>query len=120
AYVGIPFTVPSDNIFKIAVRSTKTGTPESDGKVEIWGDNAGKPDSGDIRRSILLNKTTLNALGTTTPSDFFEIQIKPRLEVTPNEQLYIVFPIYGNASNTFNVDYKSGTGTYYDSTDGST
>jgi len=118
-WIAIPFTVPSDNIFKIAVRSIKTGTPASDGKVEIWGDSGGSgPDSGDIRRSVLLNATLLNTLGTTTPADFFEIQIRPRLEVTPNEQLYIVFPIYGTASNTFNVDYKTGLGTYWDSSNG--
>jgi hypothetical protein len=115
---AIPFTVTSDNIFKIAVRSIRTGTLTTDGKVEIWGaDGSGKPDNGDIRRSILLNSATLNGLGTTTPASFFEIFIKPKLEVTPNEQLFIVFKKYGTITDTFNVDYKSGTGTFYDSTD---
>ena len=120
-WFAIPFTVPSDNIFKIAIRANKTGTLTSDGKVEIWGDSGGSgPDSGDIRRSILLNKTTLNALGTTTPSQWFEIPIKPRLDVNANEQLYIVFPQYGTATNTFNVDYKTAVGTYWDSSNGTT
>ena len=118
---AIPFTVTSDNIFKIAVRSTRLGTLTTDGKVEIWGDTGGSgPDSGDVRRSILLNAATLNGLGTTSPANFFEISVKPKLEVTPNEQLYIVFARYGTATDTINVDYKSGTGTYWDSPDGLT
>ena len=121
AHHAIPFTVTSDNIFKIAIRSTRLGTLTTDGKVEIWGDTGGSgPDSGDIRRSILLNAATLNGLGLTSPANFFEISVKPKLEVTPNEQLYIVFARYGTATDTINVDYKSGTGTYWDSPDGVT
>ena len=118
---AIPITPSTDNIAKIAIRSIKTGTPASDGSVEIWGDTGGSgPDPNDIRRKIILNKTTLQGLGTTTPADWFEIPIKPKLEVTPNEQLYIVFRKYGDASNTFSVNYESGSGTYWDSTDGTT
>ena len=76
-----------------------------------------------MRRSILLNKETLNALGTTTPADWFEINIKPKLEVTPHEQLYIVFGKYGTITDTVNVDYKTpppGSEKYYDSPDGIT
>jgi hypothetical protein len=120
-YHAIPFTVTSDNIFKIAVKLTRLGTLTTDGKIEIWGDTGGSgPDSGDVRRSILLNAATLNGLGLTTPANFFEISIKPKLEVTPNEQLYIVIRRYGTATDTINVDYKSGTGTYWDSPDGVT
>jgi hypothetical protein len=121
AWHAIPFTVTSDNIFKISIRAVKTGTPASDGSVQIWGDSGGSgPDAGDVRRTILLNTATLNALGTTTPAEWFEIPIKPKLEVTPNEQLYIVFPAYGDASNTYNINYKAATGTYWDSADGVT
>ena len=120
-YHAIPFTVPSDNIFKIAVRATRTGTLTTDGKIEIWGQaSPSGPDSGDVRRSILLNKATLNGLGTTTPADWFEVNIKPKLEVTPNEQLFIVFGKYGTITNTVNVDYRSGTQNFWDSTDGVT
>ena len=120
-YHAIPFTVTSDNIFKIAVKLTRLGTLTTDGKIEIWGDTGGSgPDSGDIRRSILLNAATLNGLGLTSPANFFEISVKPKLEVTPNEQLYIVFARYGTATDTINVDYKSGLGTYWDSPDGLT
>ena len=118
---AIPITPTTDNIAKIAVRAIKTGTPATDGSVEIWGDTGGSgPDPNDIRRKIILNKTTLQGLGTTTPANWFEIPIKPKLEVTPNEQLYIVFRKYGDASNTYNVNYEAGSGTYWDSTDGAT
>jgi len=118
---AIPITPTTDNIAKIAVRAIKTGTPATDGSVEIWGDTGGSgPDPNDIRRKIILNKTTLQGLGTTTPADWFEIPIKPKLEVTPNEQLYIVFRKYGDASNTYNVNYQAGSGTYWDSSDGTT
>ena len=122
AWHAIPFTVPSDNIFKISIRAIKTGTLTTDGSVQIWGDSGGSgPDPGDIRRTILLNAATLNALGTATPADWFEIPIKPKLEgLTPNEQLYIVFPAYGTSTDTYNINYKAGTGTFWDSSDGVT
>lgn len=121
AWHAIPFVPTTDNIQKIAVRSIRTGTPPVDSTVEIWGDTGGSgPDSGDIRLKIKLDKLTLQRLGTSVPADWFEIPITPRLSVTPNEQLYIVFPKYGSGPDTFNVNYKSGTGTFWDSSDGVT
>jgi hypothetical protein len=118
---AIPITPNTDNISKIAIRAIKTGTPATDGSVEIWGDTGGSgPDPNDVRRKILLNKETLQGLGTTTPANWFEIPIKPKLEVTPGEQLYIVFKEYGDASNTYNINYQAGSGTYWDSPDATT
>ena len=116
---AIPFIPTADNIVKIAIRSIKTGTPAEDTSVQIWGDTGGSgPDSADVRYKKLLNTETLNKLGTTTPADWFEIPIHPRLDVTPGEQLYIVFPKVGDASNTISVNYAAGSGTYWDSTNG--
>jgi hypothetical protein len=118
---AIPFIPTADNIVKIAIRSIKTGTPAVDTSVQIWGDTGGSgPDSADVRYKKLLNTETLNKLGTTTPADWFEIPIHPRLDVTPGEQLYIVFPKVGDASNTISVNYAAGSGTYWDSTNGTT
>ncbi len=118
---AIPFIPTADNIVKIAIRSIKTGTPAVDTSVQIWGDTGGSgPDPAEIRYKKLLNTETLNKLGTTTPADWFEIPIHPRLDVTPGEQLYIVFPKVGDASNTISVNYAAGSGTYWDSTDGTT
>ena len=116
---AIPFIPTADNIVKIAIRSIKTGTPAEDTSVQIWGDTGGSgPDPNDVRYKKLLNTETLNKLGTTTPADWFEIPIHPRLDVTPGEQLYIVFPKVGDASNTISVNYAAGSGTYWDSTNG--
>jgi hypothetical protein len=118
-YHAIPVIPTEDNLFKIAIRSIKTGTPPTVGEIEIRGDDGtGKPDDKDIRRTISVPKATLQALGTSTPADWLEIPIKPKLDVTPGEKLHIVFKIYGTASNTYSVNYKSGTGTFHDSTDG--
>ena len=118
---AIPVVPTEDNIFKISIRSIKTGTPATVGKVEIRGDDGtGKPDDKDIRRAIDIPKTTLQALGTTTPATWLEIPIKPKLEVTPGETLHIVFKQYGTVTDTYSVNYKTGSGTYHDSTDGVT
>jgi hypothetical protein len=111
--VSIPITPTRDNIFKIALRMTKTGTPASAHEIQIVGDDAGSPDATDIRRVIRIPKETLQALGTSTPATWAEYPVTPKLEITPNEQLYIVFPAYGDASNTVNINYKSGVGSYF-------
>lgn len=118
-WIAIPITPTTDNISKIAVRVNRTGTPANNWEVEIRGNNAGVPDTDDIRQHISISKFKTQALGTTTPSDWLEIPVKPRLDITPNESLYIVLRKNGDASNTVNVDYKSGTGSYLDSSDGS-
>ena len=99
---------------------TKTGTPASAHEIRIVGDDSGSPDATDIRRVIRIPKQTLQALGTSTPAAWAEYPVTPKLEITPNEQLYIVFPKYGTASHTVNINYKAGTGTYKDSSDGIT
>ena len=120
-YVSVPFTPTHDNVFKVAFRATKTGTPATNATVEIRGDDGtGKPSATDVRRSIVITKEILQALGTSTPASWFEIPISPKLEVQPEEILHIVFPAYGDVSNTFNINYKSGSGTYHVSTDGTT
>jgi hypothetical protein len=118
-WVGIRFQYKKDNLFKIAVRAIKTGTPATPTTIQIWGDDGTvKPNPTDVRRSISISKETLQGLGTSTPAGWFEIPIKPRLDITPNENLFIIFPQYGTASHTYNVNYLSGSGTYYSSTDG--
>jgi len=119
-YHAIPITPTADNINKIAIRSIKTGTPIAT-SVEIWGATATPdPDPLDVRYKKALNATLLGKLGTSTPATWLEIPITPRLQVTPGEQLYIVFPKTGDASNTISVNYTAGSGTYFDSTDGTT
>ena len=117
-FISIPFTPTVDNIFKVAVRMIKTGTPATNTVVEIRGDDGtGKPDLVDIRRKIVITKEILQGLGTSTPAGWFEIPVSPKLEVEPNEALHLLFHRMNDASHTYNIDYKSGSGTYYVSTD---
>lgn len=121
AWHAIPITPPTDNIQKVAVRMVKSGTPPTGLSVEIWGDSGGSgPDPTDIRHKVTVPQSRLLTLGTSVPATFFEIPITPRLDITPGEQLYIVFRRFGTASNTVDVNYKSGTGTFWDSSDGIT
>jgi len=120
-YISVPFTPLVDNVFKLAFRMTKTGTPATNATIEIRGDDGtGKPNNNDIRRTIVITKEILQALGTTTPAPWFEVPVSPKLEVKPGDKLHIVFPKYGTASHTYNVNYKSGSGTYHVSSDGIT
>lgn len=120
-WIAIPIAPTRDNIFKISLRMTRTGTPASAHELRIVGDDgAGNPDPTDIRRVIRIAKETLQALGTTTPADWAEYPVTPKLEITPDEQLYIEFPKYGTATDTVNINYKAGVGTYKTSTDGTT
>jgi hypothetical protein len=120
-YVSVPFTPTHDNVFKLAFRMTKTGTPASNATIEIRGDDGtGKPSVTDIRRTIVITKEILQALGTTTPAPWFEVPVTPRLDVEPDQILHIVFPKYGSASHTFNVNYTIGSGTYHVAPDGIT
>ena len=117
---AIPFIPTSDNVVKIAVRSIKTGTPVA-GSIKILGGTVGGgPDPADIRYTKALNASLLNKLGTTTPATWLEIPITPRLQVTPGEQLFIVFTRTGDASNTISVNYTAGSGVFWDSIDGVT
>jgi len=121
SWIAIPIAPTRDNIFKIALRMTRTGTPASAHELRIVGDDgAGNPDPTDIRRVIRIAKETLQALGTTTPAEWAEYPVTPKLEITPDEQLYIEFPKYGTATDTVNINYKAGVGTYKTSTDGTT
>lgn len=117
-WIAIPFTPTQDNVFKIALRLTKTGTPAENATIEIRGDDGtGKPDLNDIRRTVVVTREILQSLGTSTPAGWLEIPITPRIDVNPNDKLHIVLKRYGTASHTYNVDYKAGSGTYHVSTD---
>jgi len=118
---AIPIKPTQDNIFKIAVKAIKTGTPVGIAEVLITsGDLTLGPDTNDIRRTIKLNGKTLQSLGTSVPADWFEIPLKPRLGIVADEQLFIVFKTFGTVANTYNVNYLASdtTNKFWDSTNG--
>jgi len=121
AWHAIPFKMKNDNVFKVSIRSIKLGIPEGPAEVLITGgDLTDGPNTDDTRRTIKLSTSTLNQLGTTTPADWFEIPVKPKLEITPDEQLFIVFKRFGTTTDTMTVNYKAGDGTnnFWDSPTG--
>lgn len=120
AWHAIPFVPTADNVMKIAIRAIRTGTPAGDGSIQIWGDSGGYPNSADVRYSKSISHVKLQSLGTATPAPWFEIPIKPRIQVVPGEQLYLVFVKNGTATDTYNVNYEAGSGVFFDSTDGIT
>lgn len=121
AWHAIPFTPTTDNVMKVAIRAIKTGTPTGDGSIQIWGDTGGSgPDENDVRYKKNIPYQKLQGLGTSVPTTWLEIPIKPRIQVVTGEQLYLVFPKYGSAANTYNINYQAGSGTYWDSSDGIT
>lgn len=118
---AIPFTPTTDNVMKIATRSIVLGSPTGDASVQIWGDTGGTgPDPNDVRYKKIIKNEIISKMDTTTPADWLEIPIKPRISVTPGEQLYLVYPKFGSATDTFSINYESGSGTYWDSSDGVT
>jgi len=120
---AIPFKMKNDNLFKVAVKAIKTGTPAGIAEVIITGgDLTLGPNTDDTRRTIKLNSKTLQSLGTSVPAKYFEIPVKPRLPVEPDEQLFIVFKKFGTVTDTYNVNYfvdaTSGALAFWDSSNG--
>jgi len=116
-WFAIPFTMINDNIFKIAIQAGRTGTPSNEGVAEVLivGDAVGggttptsPPDltiNADVRRTIKLTGKLLDTLLTSTPTGWLEIPVKPRLDVTPGEAMWIVFKKFGTATDTYDIAY---------------
>lgn len=119
SWLAIPFTPTSEIIGKIALSLSKTGTPSSasDANVDfrIIGDDAGSPDTGDLRKQTIVNKTKFDSL--TGTGAFTEIAFD-NVSVSPGEQLFLMVKQFGSASHTIVADYQTGTGTYYTSANG--
>ena len=120
SWIGIPFTPTTDNIAKIALRLAKTGTPTSPATIQITGidtsDN--KPKVSNLRKSLVLDSQRIQGL--TTTGAWEEISLDEKINVEPNTPLMIVINQYGSSSNNFTLDYQTGTGTFYTSSDGDT
>ena len=121
-WYAFPFTPTSETQNKIALSLAKTGTPSSavDENIDfriIGQDGSATPNISDLRKQLLVNKIRFDALtGTGTWQEFAFDNIK----VTPRTQLFLVAKLFGNVTNTFVMDYQTGSGTYYDSDNGST
>lgn len=120
SWIAIPIAPTRDTVAKVALSMGKTGTPssatEETADFRIIGDNGSSaPNSDDLRKQTIVQKSRLDTLGAST--GWFEIPFE-NLEVTPREELFLVVKKFGSASHTFVADYQTGTGTYYTSADG--
>ena len=120
SWIGIPFTPTTDNIGKIALKIAKTGTPTSPATIQITGIDTSnnKPKVDNLRKSIVLDSKRIQGL--TTSGAWEEISLDEKINVEPNTPLMIVVNQYGDGSNNFTMDYQTGTGTFYTSSDGDT
>ncbi len=120
SWIGIPFTPTTDNIAKIALKIAKTGTPTSPATIQITGIDTSnnKPKVSNLRKSLVLDSQRIQGL--TTSGAWEEISLDEKINVEPNTPLMIVINQYGDGSNNFTLDYQTGTGTFYTSSDGDT
>ena len=120
SWIGIPFTPTTDNIGKIALKIAKTGTPTSPATIQITGIDTGtnKPKVDNLRKSLVLDSQRIQGL--TASGAWEEISLDEKINVEPNTPLMIVVNQYGDGSDNFTLDYQTGTGTFYTSSDGET
>lgn len=104
-----------DNVRKIALFLSKTGTLVKDLTVSIVGeDSGGGPNEDDIRKRVVIPASRLQSeLGS---SKYFEILFE-KIPVTFGEKLFVFIKKYGDATNYVSIDYQTGSGTYYTSAD---
>lgn len=117
-WFAFPVTPTKDNISKIAPFISKMGTPSKDLIVAIISaDSGGAPDESSVRKKISVNSTTLQGLSVSGEYKELSFDIT---QVEPNQKVFILFEKYPDVTNTINIDYQTGSGQYYDSTDGVT
>lgn len=117
-HTSFPFSPNKNTVLKLAPFLSKVGTITENLTMKITGDDGtGKPNISDVR----VTKTTTGAhlqreLGS---SKHFEVLFN-KIQVTPKESLHCVIDKYPDATNYITLDYQTGSGTYHDSTDGTT
>ncbi|MBI5697302.1 MAG: hypothetical protein HZC29_02135 [Thaumarchaeota archaeon] len=114
-YFAFPITPTKDNISKIAPYLSEVGTPSKDLGVSIISNNgSGAPLSTSNRKKITVMSTTLQALGS---GEYKELSFDIT-DTEPNQKVFLMFDKYPDSSNPIKIDYQTGSGEYYDSTDG--
>jgi hypothetical protein len=106
----------TDTISKISFYLTKTGTLTEDMIVSIIGsDSSTTPEEVDLRKRIVVRGDKLQKeIGS---GKWFEISMD-NLRVTPLETLWIKIDKYPDSTNYPSMHYQTGTGSYYDSSNG--
>lgn len=109
-----------DNLSKISLYLKKVNTPSKDLKVEIIGTNAnGKPNPTDLRIRRIIRKETLQAIKTGGQYIEVSLGVKP-ITVQTNQKIFIFIPKYEDSANCIKLDYQTGSGEYWNSSNGTT
>jgi hypothetical protein len=120
AYHAIAFTPTQDNVWLIAPYLVRTGTLTENMHVcLITSDDSGNPDPTVILQRRSISKEELNDVPT-SPSGQYVIVEFDRVQVTPKSKLFVYFEQFGDASNSIDINYETGSGEYWTSSDGVT
>lgn len=95
-WIAQSFTPVRNNVSKIVVWLSKVGTPTEDFVLELREDNSNAP-TGSVIRSIIKNKSFLDATGTTASPITFEITD----DLIAGNSYWIVVRMTGDATNTY-------------------
>ncbi len=113
-WIAIPITPTQNNIAKVAISMKKTGTPTLVGEFSICSkDGSGNPNKNSIKKQARLAKESLQTLGSVF--GYREIAFD-NIATNANELVYLII----KKNSSIVLEYQSGTGTYYDSSDGDT
>ena len=110
-WIAIPITPTQNNIAKVALSMKKTGTPTMTGEFFICSkDGSGNPNKTSIKKSARLATSSLVGLGTSYA--YREIAFD-NVQTNANELVFLII----KKNDNIKLEYKAGTGTYYDSSD---
>ena len=109
-----------NNISKIAIALSKTGTLTKSLHVSIVRGDTSGPDETDILQRDVIPASKLNA-ELADAGKYLEVKFaREPLATSPGDILYVLIEKYPDTSNYPSLDYDSGAGNYYDSATGTT
>ena len=118
-HYAIPFTHDHDNLARVSIQLSKSGTPDDrkDMTVQIIGaTSGGAPKHDDLRKTVTLSGARLEA--ELASISYHDIPLD-KMQTTPGEKLFLRIVQYPeSAANAISARYQTGTGTIYRSSDG--
>jgi hypothetical protein len=117
-YHAIEFTPDQDNVWIIAPYLQKTGTPSESLHVCLIGSTLTGDPAPDtlIQRRIIRPEELQDIPGS---GKYFMLEFN-NINIAPKTKLFIYFEKYGDAVNNIDLDYQTGSGEYWTSSNGTT
>lgn len=118
-FYAFPFTPIGDNIAEISIRLARNSVIASDLQVSIVGEVAGKPNLSNVRKAVVIRAARLED-EIILAGKFLNIKID-KIPVARGEKLFVVLGKTTNAAaNALVAPYNTGSGSYFESSDGIT